>query len=385
VLQQDGSRPGSGFGGYLRTLRKDRRLSLESAEQLSRRFGEPLSSSYLSRLEGGKTSPRLAKLGALSLVYDVPLQAIVERYAWEQAGVRNGFVVDTPEKELALIRQLQRNGKHAEALDRLTGLRRQDVFGGPGDAAQAEDLALLEMNALSQLGYYELAKLEAERRLTCANSPRGERICWQTYVVCCYRLERHALAETALGSLDNAIEREGTLSRALADRNLIAGNLRYALGDPRMAVDHYADAVGRYESLGVPLESARARALLGSAWTELGKLGVAADCLQEAHARARSGNYGKVQAFAACRLARVASLGERWSLCERWALEANDLARTLRHRAIVFEATWYLLLVAQAAGDLPRMERYRRILRQWLPYADRRSLEVRAFAEREHA
>ncbi len=385
MFYQDGSRPGSGFGGYLRTLRKDRRLSLESAEQLSKRFGEPLSSSYLSRLEGGKTSPKLAKLGALSRVYDVPLQAIVERYAWEQAGVRNGFPVQSPKKELALIRQLQRNGKHAEALDRLTGLRRLDVFTDPGDEEQAENLVLLEMNALSQLGYYELAKLEAERRLTCANSARGERICWQTYVVCCYRLERHALAETALRSLDAAIEREGAPPRALADRDLIAGNLRFALGDPRTAVDHYKAAVGRYEALDVALESARSRALLGSAWTELGKPGAAAECLQEAHDRARSGNFGKVQAFAACRLARLAALRERWTLCERWALEANDLARTLRHRAIGFDATWYLLLVAQAADDLPRVDRYRRTLRQWLPYADRRSAEVQAFAEREDA
>ena len=67
------------FGHYLRTLRERRSLSLDEVWSLSQTFPEPLNKGYLSRCENGKQKLALPKVIALSRIYEIPTDALVER------------------------------------------------------------------------------------------------------------------------------------------------------------------------------------------------------------------------------------------------------------------------------------------------------------------
>jgi tetratricopeptide (TPR) repeat protein len=67
------------FGRYLRTLRERRKLSLDDVLSLSRAFPEPVGKGYLSRCENGHARVAFSKLIALSRIYEVPAEVLVER------------------------------------------------------------------------------------------------------------------------------------------------------------------------------------------------------------------------------------------------------------------------------------------------------------------
>ena len=67
------------FGHYLRTLRERRGLALEDVWTLSQTFPESLNKGYLSRCENGKQKLALPKVVAVSRIYEVPSDVLVER------------------------------------------------------------------------------------------------------------------------------------------------------------------------------------------------------------------------------------------------------------------------------------------------------------------
>lgn len=67
------------FGHYLRTLRERRGLALEDVWSLSQTFPESLNKGYLSRCENGKQKLALPKVVAISRIYEVPPDVLVER------------------------------------------------------------------------------------------------------------------------------------------------------------------------------------------------------------------------------------------------------------------------------------------------------------------
>ena len=67
------------FGRYLRTLRERRNLSLNDVMSLSRAFPEPVDKGYLSRCENGRSRVAFSKLIALSRIYEVPAEVLIER------------------------------------------------------------------------------------------------------------------------------------------------------------------------------------------------------------------------------------------------------------------------------------------------------------------
>jgi len=375
------------FGVYLRRLRSDRRLSLEAAERIAKRCDEPVSSSYLSRLESGKTSPKLTKLATLARVYDVPLHALVERFEWSRRA--NGEDAEALAESLdafldrCAARQLA--GEHVELLASVTRARALAPVWAEPEAARLE-IALYETNALVQLGFFELAKLEAERRLApVPENPGHERRFWALYVSCCHRLGRFALAEAGLRAYRTALDREAlstdshVLRRARADGHVLRGNLYMERGDARGAVEHFLSAANEYAEAGASLGEARARASVGSAWVELRKFGAASDALLRARSLAVEGGFTKVQLVAALRMAALEHARGHHAACERWALEAKDLAQRIEHRAMRFAATWYLYAATRARGEAAVSTVYERSLRQWLPFADDRQPEVEAF------
>jgi tetratricopeptide (TPR) repeat protein len=67
------------FGSYLRKLREERRLTLDTIEDLSQSHSDRISRTYLSRCENGRTLPSFTKLFTLSKIYRTRLTALAER------------------------------------------------------------------------------------------------------------------------------------------------------------------------------------------------------------------------------------------------------------------------------------------------------------------
>ncbi|HXV75723.1 MAG TPA: helix-turn-helix domain-containing protein [Candidatus Polarisedimenticolaceae bacterium] len=67
------------FGRYLRTLRERRALTLDAVVSLSQTFPETIHKGYLSRCENGFQKPAFSKIIALSRIYEVPADVLVER------------------------------------------------------------------------------------------------------------------------------------------------------------------------------------------------------------------------------------------------------------------------------------------------------------------
>ena len=67
------------FGRYLKTLRERRGLSLDDVTSLSQTFPEKINKGYLSRCENGHQKLAFAKVIALSRIFEVPADVLVER------------------------------------------------------------------------------------------------------------------------------------------------------------------------------------------------------------------------------------------------------------------------------------------------------------------
>jgi len=102
------------FGAYLKQLREDHGLTLRDVEEET---NKQVSNAYLSQLEKGKvTKPSPSILHALSIVYEVPYEDLMERTGYlpakpktSSSGRRQARVATfaikniTPEEEQALI------------------------------------------------------------------------------------------------------------------------------------------------------------------------------------------------------------------------------------------------------------------------------------------
>ena len=67
------------FGGYLRTLRERRGLSIHAVTVLSQPFAEKLTKGYVSRCENGKVRLALSKVIPLGHIYKVSADVVLER------------------------------------------------------------------------------------------------------------------------------------------------------------------------------------------------------------------------------------------------------------------------------------------------------------------
>ena len=99
------------FGRYLRTLRERRNLSLNDVMSLSRAFPEPVDKGYLSRCENGRSRVAFSKLIALSRIYEVPAEVLVERMELDMELDRVGG----PSTEGLGFEELTERGKEAAA------------------------------------------------------------------------------------------------------------------------------------------------------------------------------------------------------------------------------------------------------------------------------
>ena len=97
------------FGRYLKTLRERRGLSLDAVHSLSQTFPDVINKGYLSRCENGHQKLAFAKVIALSRIYEVPADVLVDRMELDMELDRVGG----PETEGKTFKELAKAGSTA--------------------------------------------------------------------------------------------------------------------------------------------------------------------------------------------------------------------------------------------------------------------------------
>lgn len=95
------------FGRYARRLRESRGLSLRRVCELSCDAPSPIDKATLSRLEHGRQSPGVGTLIALSRIYAVPVESLVERFELDGELARIGEP-EIPDQDSARLAALGR-------------------------------------------------------------------------------------------------------------------------------------------------------------------------------------------------------------------------------------------------------------------------------------
>ena len=195
------------FGKYLRGIREDRRLSLDTVEEMTLSYPEPVTKSHLSRIENGQAVPTFPRMFALSQVYGVPIAFLAEKFEIDLH--RTMVTVDlsgwVPEAILEKLQRHKVSGNYLEGLSLATAaLERQAET--QAQPEYANELRLHHINCLVHLKRYESAKIECEEFLCQGDlPPRQKFLAFLSYANCCYRLQRHTFARMALESADREL------------------------------------------------------------------------------------------------------------------------------------------------------------------------------------
>ena len=175
------------FGQRLRSWRERKRLSLDDVATMSSSWYQPIARSSLARFESGEVLPPLDRLMVLARALDIPFVDLAARYEIES---RIAAVLQscnsTPTSDLiGLAQDRMRAGHWIEHLalvslaqDRLVVGSKQD------DYERSKLLKLLEIQALLQLRYCEMAKSEVEVVLSDYRLTVDEQVgAWQLFTV----------------------------------------------------------------------------------------------------------------------------------------------------------------------------------------------------------
>jgi tetratricopeptide (TPR) repeat protein len=377
------------FGRYLRRHRERLHLTLDAVESLSAAVGQRISKSNLSRMENCQVSPNLSKLGTLSLLYDVPLGEMVDRYEIGRRLQR----VELPEDDGSLGRALElayariRSGNYLEALALARRCRERLGSGNGSRATRRSDrrfrrLYLIEVQCLLHLGFHECARTDAERVLALDDLDMEERLlAWHAFVASSIWLEKLQVAEASLAYVEEILRSPDAPARFAADFALLRGNLCTSAARHGAALEAYSRAMRSFDELSRPLEVCRSRVLCGGALIELGKPRTARAQLQKALTEARRGGYGRLECLALSNLVKLAWGAGRMEEAENHARRSNRIARQLSFEPVLFRNAWYQRRIALARGDAARARGLERTLLLHLEKLPGMIPEVRCFRE----
>ena len=374
------------FGSWLKSIRLDRRLTLERIEEMSARLGEPISKTYLSRVEHGQTYPALPKLKALARVLKVRLGELAERFDIEEtlddvtappasdddtpgtsdAIAERGIEAalrDDPQNALILFEAARRvvpRGARAPAKNHAaepataagfsTGAARSRSNGAEGERIASARTRLCLAVISSSIGNYRLSKEEAEALVCAEELPDDIRLRSMIQLALSYRkLRRAALARLVVNDL---LSKEETLPRKiLADAHFLMGALDLDAALPRPALLHLRKASSLYRVLDAAPDLARCLQELGESYRLGGLLPEAMARYEEGLSIARRADIKSLTAELLSHIGRGYFLARNLPSALKHLFESNDLARRGDYFETLFRNYFYLRAIAIAQHD----------------------------------
>lgn len=348
------------FGRYLRTLRERRGLSLQDVASLSQPFAEPVGKGYLSRTENGHVRLALSKVAALSHIYKVSAEVLLERIDLDMELDRVGGP-DTEGMGLCELREAGREAANSGYRWNAYGYLRE-CFARASLAPvsteyrdRIEQLACASMGcgtAALTLGRVRFALHEFQAvELGKALGPRFQPLL----------MERLATAYRKLGDLVRARDYGDAAIRA-AERSEGHDYLGYAYSarslqglaesDLVLAATFAQKAFGVFKEAGRFSECATELSNLAQIYFDLGRFGAARRALEATeHVLKSVPSYRRHRALSRILLGEMDALENRDDLAEiRWK-EAASIAKDLHDKTLQFKAEYQLLRQAHKRGD----------------------------------
>ena len=345
------------FGHYLRTLRERRGLALEDVWTLSQTFPESLNKGYLSRCENGKQKLALPKVVAVSRIYEVPSDVLVERLELDLELEKIGG----PPTESLSWEQLREAGKNASRhghywagyaflRDATFSVARAELDSSTySDLREQEASAFMNAASAAQtLGKYRYARHEyffAEN--TGVLGPDSS-------VFAAMRLSsvHYHLVEPDIGQeyADRALKRLERAPNCPFEGFVheLQGLLLMRRKQQSKAIPWFQKAYDSFRNQKLVRNSANSLIGLADCYQELGNYGAAARTLETALRLCDEYKLSRVRAIALTLQGIIDQVNNRTQSAEEKLREAQEIAKTLNDRVLRFQVDFYLYKQARA-------------------------------------
>lgn len=364
------------FGRYLRKIREERKLSLDSVEEMTLGYRERITKSHLSRIENGQAVPTFPRMFALSQIYGVPISSLAEQFEIDLR--RDLQPPDVNELDdgalLEESKSLRKSGRYLEALHYVDALLlRLLAHEGTYETSNPElsELRLERINCLVHLSRYGIAKEECEELLNLTDMPPHQKaIALQLFAICCYRLSKFTVALLVLESAEKELE-DGTVpDETLAHLASHKGNFFTITGQSKRAFDEFRRAAGLFTDLSNTYEATRAK--LNGCWAMimLGQRKTARRQLVQIAQVAENHGYDRLLALAHSNLGYIAFMEDDLPGAEAFCLRSNSIARPREFINVVYRNCFYLWRIAQKRGNDAAVKTHERALRTYLGRVD---------------
>jgi tetratricopeptide (TPR) repeat protein len=371
------------FGRYLRQIREERRLSLDSVEEMTSGYPDRVTKSHLSRIENGSAVPSFGKLFALSQIYGVPISAMAERFEIDllRETQPTDVSASTPAEALAQLDRLEMAGNYREEVALASAMLDAIEQGGvPAEHEQIVALKIYRIDALAHLERYEMAKIQCEELLSDTFPTRRQKLqALLCFTICCYRLKRYTIAEMALVTATDELISAEHPTELHATVTATRAVVQTALGQLDDAIETYKSAISLYLQVPQPFEVCRAQLNLAQTLILLNQPEKALPYLRSALKNAEESGYERLRSLALSHMAVVHHAKRDIDSAEAYALRSNTIARSREYITFVFRNCFYLRSIARLRGDEAAFAVNERTLRAYMNRVDQELPELIEF------
>jgi tetratricopeptide (TPR) repeat protein len=379
------------FGRYLRTLRERRRLTLDDVNSLSQTFPESISKGYLSRCENGHQKPAFSKVIALSRIYEVPADVLVERMELDLELDRVGG----PDTEGLCFDDLVDAGRHAlddGQLWRGYAYFRDAAILAPTAPVRATFRDSLEQITVSQQNIGTTARALGRHRYalhefrhaesTGALGPVFHALVLER-LACCYRFLRDLPA--AEDHAIRAVEEAEACGSAEYLGAVYSTRARVALSQSKidLAIEFYQRAFETTRSSGREIECARALNNLAQCFYEQKRFGAARKAAKASLSVTSSRPRHRIRALSLILLGELLEKRSEAGAAETYWKRASTIAKELNDKELRFRAEFarYKRAVQFQEQAIARALHRRLVkLASWLPQETEILEEFKSFA-----
>jgi tetratricopeptide (TPR) repeat protein len=372
-------------------LRERRQLTLDDVSSLSRTFPESISKGYLSRCENGHQKPAFSKVIALSRIYEVPADVLVERMELDLELERVGG----PDTEGMSFAELVDAGGAAldsgQAWNGYAMLRDAAVLAPNAPLRKRfkdtrEQVTVSQQNigtAARALGRHRYALHEFRHaESTGALGPVFHALALER-IACCYRFLKDLA--TAEDYATRSVEEAEACSASAYLGSIYTTRARIALSqsDTQLAVRFYQKAFEVDRALGREMQCARTLNNLAQCYFDEGRLMAARRAAEASLSLTETQDSSKVRALSLILLGQLSEMRNRSSAAEDCWKTASAIAKELNDKELRFRAEFARYKRAvRCREDATARAIHRRLVKlaSWLPKEVDDLEEFRAFS-----